>query len=81
MSFRFNHYAAKILDNSGSIDGEQIVIKIIMIVVLFGFSYELNRLGYSISAVIFVLAGSLISIALALNVFSLLIKLVKWLRK
>ena len=81
MSFRFNHYAAKILDNSVTLNGEQIVIKTIMVLMLFGFGYELNRLGYGAGAVLFFLAGALISIALILNMFSLLVKFIKWLKK
>lgn len=81
MSFRFNHYAAKILDNSGSLDNERIVIKIIMVVMLFGFSYELNSTGFSGGAALFFWSGVLISIALAFNIFSLVVKLIKWLKK
>lgn len=60
MTFRINHYASKVLDSSGTVEGELIACYMLMSIMLLGFSIMLFRVGYTVGAGLFAAAAILI---------------------
>ena len=77
MGFKINKLSSRILSPASSGSGETIAIKILFLLVFFGFAGWLDQLGYGTAAYLFIFAAVIITLSLFITICILVLGIIK----